>query len=290
MKNYLTLLLAALLLSACGSKQKPAANDDDKKTIVISTSQKPTYYDMIRYAIQPVLEKKGYTIKILQVSESQLTFKALLGGEVDAHVGGHKAAFNYFEKYAGIKLATLISVPSAHEGLFSSTLHGDLESIKKQLKPGDIVIVPDDPTNMPRSLVFLENVGLLTLKAGANKEEVTEKDIAENPYKLEIKSLNAAQIPRNIDNVALAVAFGDDADLLGILDSAIVREIHPEDIYMNMFVTAPENENKPWIKDLVAAIESEEFKNVIEDPKYRFHRYWRPQWYVQKWGIQNIQE
>ncbi|KAA6340260.1 Methionine-binding lipoprotein MetQ [termite gut metagenome] len=288
-RNIPLLCIVVAVLSACTSKkqQNVENSDGEKKTITISTSQKPTYADMITYAIQPILEKKGYTVKIVQMSESQLIYKVLGEGGTDAHVGGHKAAFNYLKKYGDMEVHTLITVPSAHLGLFSDKLFGTMEDIKRQLKKGDTVILPEDPTNLPRSLVFLENLGLLTLKEDINKFESTEKDVAENPYGLEIKVLNAAQIPRSLGSVTLAVIFGDDADLLGILDSAIIREINPDEQFMNMFVTKPGNENKPWIKDLVEAIKSEAFKNVIEDPQYRFFKYWRPLWYVEKWGITN---
>ncbi|OAV64708.1 Methionine-binding lipoprotein metQ precursor [Bacteroidales bacterium Barb6] len=288
-RNLSFLCIASVVLSACSSNQQKTVegSDDEKKTIIISTSQKPTYADMVTYAIQPILEKKGYTIKMLQVAETKLIFKVLNSGETDVHVGGHKAAFDYLKKYGGIDVYTLITVPSAHLGLFSDKLSGSMEDIKRQLKKGDLVLIPDDPTNLPRSLVFLENLGLLKLKKDVNTFEATEKDIAENPYGLEIKVLNAGQIPRSLRSTTLAVIFGDDADLLGILDSAIIREINPDEQFMNMFVTKQGNENKPWIRDLVEAIQSEEFKNVIEDPQHRFYKYWRPVWYVEKWGVTN---
>ncbi|OAV75269.1 D-methionine-binding lipoprotein metQ precursor [Bacteroidales bacterium Barb7] len=288
-RNIAFLFIASAFLSACSSKQQNAveSSDSEKKTITISTSQKPTYADMIKYAIQPILEKKGYTINVLQVAESKLMFKVLNDGETDAHVGGHKAAFNYLKKYGDIDVYTLITVPSAHLGLFSDKLSGNMEEIKRQLKKGDLVLVPDDPTNLPRSLVFLENLGLLKLKEGANILEATENDIAESPYGLKVRVLSASQIPRSLRNTTLAVIFGDDADLLGILDSAIIREVNPDELFMNMFVIKHGNENKPWVKDLVEAIQSEEFKNVIEDPQHRFFKYWRPVWYIEKWGVTN---
>ncbi|OAV75270.1 D-methionine-binding lipoprotein metQ precursor [Bacteroidales bacterium Barb7] len=289
-RNIAFVCIASAFLSACSSKQQKAveSSGNEKKTIILSTSQKPTYADMFTYAIQPILEKKGYTFNTLQMGETLLTFKILANGETDVHLGGTKSGFNYLEKYGGIDIYPLITVPSAHLGLFSDKLSGNMEEVKRQLKKGDLVLVPDDPSNLPRSLVFLENLGLLKLKEGVNRlEEATENDIAENPYGLEIRVLNAAQIPRSLRSTTLAVIFGDDADLLGILDSAIIREINPDEMFLNMLVTTCGNENKPWLKDIVEAIQSEEFKNVIEDPQYRFHKYWRPKWYVEKWGIAN---
>jgi D-methionine transport system substrate-binding protein len=276
-------------LYACSSKPKVQVEEEkDKKTIIIAVTKKPTYPDMITYAIQPVLEKKGYTIKLQELDESQLSINALTSGEIDMVIAGHEAAYNFMYKRTGWKVATLIKVPSAHMGIFSTNLKAhNVEELKKEVKKGDVVVMPDDPSNLPRSLIFLENLGFLKLKEGIEKIEATEKDIVENPYGIDFKVLSAAQIPRNLGSIAFGVIFGDDADLLGILDSAIVREVNMDERFLILFGIKPENVDTPWAKDFVEAVQSEEFKNVIEDVQYRFHKFYRPAWYVEKWGIQN---
>ncbi|KAA6333866.1 D-methionine-binding lipoprotein MetQ [termite gut metagenome] len=288
---YIIALLSILLsaLYACSSRPKAQNEEEkDKKTITIAVTKKPTYPDMITYAIKPILEKKGYTLKLQELDESQLSINALIDGEIDMIIAGHEAAYNFMYKRTGWKVATLIKVPSAHMGIFSTNLKArNIEELKKELKKGDVVAMPDDPSNLPRSLILLENLGFLKLKEGIDKMEAIEKDIVENYYGLDFKVLSAVQIPRNLGNIAFGVIFGDDADLLGILDSAIIREVNMDERFLILFGVKPENVDTPWAKDFVEAVQSEEFKNVIEDPQYRFHKFYRPGWYIDKWGIKN---
>lgn len=289
MKIYVLILFFVVsLFSACTSKQKHDEKGDDKKTIVIAVTKKPTYPDMIKYAIEPELKKRGYTVKLHEFDESIIMFDALISGEVDLVIAGHRAAYNFLETRTGKKIETLVTVPSAHIGLFSQTLKAKTpDELKSQLKPGDVLIMPDDPTNLPRSLIFLERLGFLKLKDGIDKFESNEKDIVGNPYKLSFKVLSAAQIPRNLNTVAAGVVFGDDADLLGILNTAIAREIEPDERFLILFGLKPGNGSKKWAKVFKEVVESESFRNVIEDTTYRFHKYYRPAWYRNKWGIKN---
>jgi D-methionine transport system substrate-binding protein len=282
-------LMTATLLYSCGSKlSKTPDGTADKKVITIAVTQKPTYPNMITYAIEPVMAKKGYRIEQKSVDEARLLVNLLDKGEIDLVIAGHRAAYDYIKKYSGVEVATLITVPSATEGIFSTALNArTVDELKRQVKKNDVVLMPDDPSNLPRSLIFLERLGFLKIKEGVIKGEATEKDIAGNPYELAFKVMNAAQIPRNLESAAFAVVFGDDADLLGILDRAITREVSPGEEYLILFGVKPGRENEQWAKDFKEVVESEEYKNVIEDPKYRFHTYQRPEWYVKKWGIQN---
>lgn len=282
-------ILFILLCCSCGS-QPPKAPDGtaDKKVIAIAVTQKPTYPDMITYAIEPLLAKKGYRIEQKSVDEARLLVNLLNSGEIDLVIAGHRAAYDYIKKYSGVEVATLITVPSATEGIFSSTLNArTVDELKRQIKKNDVVLMPDDPSNLPRSLIFLERLGFLKIKEGIIRGEATERDIAGNPCGLVFRVMNAAQIPRNLESAAFAVVFGDDADLLGILDRAITREVSPGEEYLILFGIKPGRENEQWAKDFKDAVESEEYKNVIEDPQYRFHTCQRPKWYVEKWGIRN---
>jgi D-methionine transport system substrate-binding protein len=280
---------ALFLLSACSSKPvRKDALEGEKKTIVIAVTKKPAYPDMITFAIQPVLAEKGYTIVQKELDETRIILGALQDGEIDLVIAGHRAAYDYLEKYTGARVATLITVPSATEGLFAGTVKASgIEELKQGVRKGDVVLMPDDPSNLARSLIFLEKLGFLALKEGIIKGEATEMDIAGNPYGLNFKAMVAAQIPRNLESAAFAVIFGDDADLLDLLDSAITRETSPGEEYLILFGIKPGNEDKTWALDFKEAVLSEEYKNVIEDKKYRFHKYQKPRWYVEKWGIEN---
>jgi D-methionine transport system substrate-binding protein len=285
---FIFIILAVGILSACVSHPDKQARRDSK-TILIGVTQKPTYPDLIDHAIKPLLEKKGYTLKLLQLDDQHVFNQTLVDGYVDINIGQHESALN-FEKANNPdwEISPLIAVPSAHMGIFSDKYNvATIDELKQAIQPGDIVAMPDDATNLPRSLIFLENLGFLKLKDGIDKFAATEHDIDQNPYRLAFKMVKAEQIPRILDGIAVGVIYGDDADLLGILDRAIIREVDESDLFLNIFVIQEADRNEPWVTDFKEAVLAEEFKNTIENQKYRFHRYYRPSWYREKWGIAN---
>jgi D-methionine transport system substrate-binding protein len=283
---WLFIPLLALLFSCTHKKNRHSENE-----IIIGVTQKPTYPDLIKYAIQPQLEKKGYIVKLVHLDDQHVFNQTLVDGEVDINIGQHESYLNFQKKYnPQWHISPLITVPSAHMGIFSDKYTvKNIDELKKALKRGDAVALPDDVTNLARSLIFLENTGFIKLKEGIDKFAATEHNIAENYYGLEFHVLKSEQIPRVLNDVAVGVIYGDDADLLGILDKAIIREVDESDLFLNTFVVRDETlkTDPQWLKDFVAIVQSEEFKNVIEDKQYRFHRYYRPSWYCQKWGITN---
>jgi D-methionine transport system substrate-binding protein len=282
------LLVAAIILSSCGVRPDKQARRDSR-TILVGVTQKPTYPDLINHAIKPQLEKKGYRIELLRLDDQHVFNQTLVDGFVDINIGQHEAALN-FEKANNPewKISPLIAVPSAHMGIFSDKYKvKTVDELKRALQPGDIVAMPDDVTNLARSLIFLEKLELLGLKSGVDKFAASEHDIDRNPYRLEFKTVKAEQIPRILDGIAVGVIYGDDADLLGILDRAIIREVDESDLFLNIFVIQDADRDEPWVKDFRDAVVSEEFKTAVEDKAYRFHRYYRPSWYREKWGIAN---
>ena len=291
MKKLIRLLIIAIVFSfvACHHSKKEKAQDD--KTIIIGVTQKPTYPDLIKAAIQPILEKKGYTIKLVQLDDQHVFNSTLVDGAIDINIGQHESALNFDKRNnPDWHISPLITVPSDHMGIFSNKYHvKTINELKSKLQKGDVVAIPDDVTNGARSLIFLENLGIIKLRTDKDKFAATEKDIVENPYDLKVKPITAEQIPRILDGIAVGLIYGDDADLLGILNKAIIREVDESDLFLNTFVVRDETlrVNPKWLQDFVAAIKSEEFKKVIEDTTYRFHKYYRPSWYRKKWGIAN---
>lgn len=286
--SYLYAIACSVTLLACSSQPDKQARRASH-TILIGVTQKPTYPDLIKHAIKPVLEKKGYTVQLLQLDDQHVFNQTLVDGFVDINIGQHESALN-FEKSNNPKwkISPLITVPSAHMGIFSDKYPvATVDELKQSVKSGDIVAMPDDATNLPRSLIFLENLGFLKLKDGIDKFAATEHDVAHNPFGLTVKTVKAEQIPRILDGIAIGVIYGDDADLLGILDRAIIREVDESDLFLNIFVIQDADRNETWVKDFKEAVRSEEFKNVVENKEYRFHKYYRPSWYREKWGIAN---
>lgn len=127
------------------------------------------------------------------------------------------------------------------------------------------IAVPNDTTNEARALVLLEKNGYIKLKSGAGIT-ATVKDIEENPYNIEFKEIEAAQLPSALKDVDYAVInsnFAIQAKLNPISDSLLIEDSSSE--YGNIVAVKEGNESSDLIKALKAALESKEVKDFINN-------------------------
>ena len=288
MKKFTILVALALIfifpftLAGCGgTSEKPV-----QKKILAGFSPGP-YADMFRYAIKPGLEKKGYTVEIKEFSDWIQPNLALNNKEIDINIFQHKVYMEKFSSDKNLTLSQLIKVPTAGMGIYSRKITAkSAEELSKSIKPGDEITLPNDPTNMARALRFLAKVNLITLKPDTDAAKASEKDIDKNPYSLRFAPVEAAQLPRTLDSVALSVVPGNYAIAAGIkLSSAIVLEELSEDM-KNIIAVRTDNLDAQFAKDIKEIVESENFKAVIQDPNQIFVSFQKPDWYKQKWNIQ----
>lgn len=304
-KNYkklwsvLILILAiSIQLAGCGSSQSSADSSAavttadqalaaNGETLIFGVAPGP-YGDLVKVAIKPELEKKGYKVELKEFSDYVQPNLALANGEISANVFQHARYLKKFSEDKNLKLSEVIKIPTAALGIYSKKLKAkNVEELKKELKEGDTVTIANDPTNLARALVFLKDAGLITIKADINPTTASEKDIDQNPYGLVIQPVEAAQLPRTLDSVTLSLVNGNYAIAAGIpLASAIVKEKLVEDT-VNLVAVKTEDLDKQFVKDIKAIVESEFFKNEVESDKYEFKEFQRPEWYVAKWNIQN---
>ncbi len=244
--------------------------------IVFGVSPGP-YGDMVKTAIQPGLEKKGYKVVIKEFSDYVQPNLALANGAIDVNLFQHRLYLEKFSADKNLKLSPVINVPTASLGLYSNRI----KSID-QLKKGDIVTIANDPTNLARALRFLAKLGLLTLKKDIDPLTASEKDIDQNPHGLQFKPLEAAQLPRTLDSVAASVVNGNFAIAAGLsLSSALHLEELDENI-KNLVAVKTDDINKPFVQDIKAVIESPEFLATIDDPKRFFKDFQKPEWLKEK--------
>jgi D-methionine transport system substrate-binding protein len=244
------------------------------KTIVFGVAPGP-YGDLIKQAIQPGLEKKGYKVSIKEFSDYVQPNLALANGATDANLFQHRVYLEKFSADKGLKLSPLINVPTAGLGIYSSKIKS-LDDLKK----GDVVTLANDPTNLARALRFLAKLNLLTFKGDIDPTKASEKDIDQNPRGLVFKPLEAAQLPRTLDTAAVSVVNGNFAIAAGLdLNKALKLEVLDENI-KNLVAVKTDDLEKPFVKDIKAVVESDEFLAVVTDPKLQFASFQRPEWIV----------
>jgi len=245
-----------LLLAAASLTLSVSAYAKDPKELVIGTSAGP-YADQLKLGIKPILEKQGYKVKIVEFNDYVQPNYALAEGSLDANVFQHIVYLNKFATDNKLALSPLITVPTTPIALYS-TKHKSLAEIK----PGATVAMPNDPTNQARALVVLDKMGWIKLKPHVDPLRASERDVADNPKKLKLVPLEAAQLPRSLADTDYAFINGNYAQAAGIkLTSALIAE-KISDSYVNLVAIRTADKGKPWVKDIEAAYRSRAFLDI----------------------------
>ena len=266
MTNFFKTLSAAtlaLILVACGGQKDsaPAAsaaassvnNGAEKKEIVFGTTV-GDFGDMVKDQIQPALEKKGYTVKLVEFTDYVRPNLALAEGELDINIFQHKPYLDDFKKEHNLDITEAFQVPTAPLGLYP----GKLKSLE-EVKDGSTVSAPNDPSNFARALVMLNELGWIKLKDGINPLTASKADIAENLKNIKIVELEAAQLPRSRADVDFAVVNGNYAMSSGMkLTEALFQE--PSFAYVNWSAVKTADKDSQWLKDVTEAYNSDAFK------------------------------
>lgn len=265
MKKLLTILGTALLstalLAGCGSTastdSSASANGD---TITVAASPSP-HAEILEVA-KEVLAEQGINLDIKVFNDYVIPNTATESGEVDANYFQHTPYLNDFNEENGTHLVSVAAIHYEPFGIYA----GKTASLDA-LADGAKVSVPNDTTNEARALLLLEAQGLIKLKDGAGLK-ATKLDIVENPKNLDIQEIEAAQLPRTLSDVDLAVINGNYAIDAGLkVSDALAVEAQDSEAaktYANVLVVKDGNQDNENIKALVSALESDKVKEFIE--------------------------
>jgi D-methionine transport system substrate-binding protein len=245
-------LFAALL----GVSLALSAHARDPKELVIGTSAGP-YADQVRLGIKPILERQGYKVKLIEFNDYIQPNFALAEGALDANVFQHIIYLTRFAEQNKLALSELVKIPTAPIAIYSHK-HKSLDEVRA----GTTVALPNDPTNQARALVMLDQLGWIKLKPGIDPIKASEKDIAANLKSIKLLPLEAAQLPRSLQDADYAFVNGNFALASGLkLRDALRREtISPS--YANLVAVRTADREKPFAKDIAAAYRSREFLDV----------------------------
>jgi D-methionine transport system substrate-binding protein len=216
------------------------------------------YAEILEYAATIYKEKFGGEVKIIEFSEYTLPDAALAQGDIDFNNYQHLAYLENQNKTRGYNLVPLEKSIIVPLGVYSKKL-----SSLEQLPQGARIAIPNDPSNLSRSLLLLQQAKLITLPAGAGAQ-TTVADIVDNPKHLKFIELEAAQLPRSLDDVDAgavtlnyAVGAGLDPKKAVLLEGA--------DTPWNLwFVSRPDNKDDARIWNYIRIYRSAEVKAFIE--------------------------
>lgn len=196
-------------------------------------------------------DKYGTDVELVTFNDYVLPNEALSKGDIDANAFQHKPYLDQQLKDRGYKLVAVGNT-------FVYPIAGYSKKIKSldELQDGSQVAVPNDPTNLGRSLLLLQKVGLIKLKDGVGLLP-TVLDVVENPKNLKIVELEAPQLPRSLDDaqIALAVINTTYASQIGLTPAKDGIFVEDKDSpYVNLIVTREDNKDAENVKKFVQSL------------------------------------
>lgn len=250
------ILLASPLILAIVLAVATNAQAKDPKEIVIGTSAGP-YADQVRLGIKPILEKQGYKVRIVEFNDYIQPNFALAEGALDANVFQHVTYLDRFAAQHKLALSELVKVPTAPIAIYSRR-HKSLDAVKS----GSTVALPNDPTNQARALVMLDQLGWIKLRPGVDPIRASERDVAANPKGVKLLPLEAAQLPRSLQDADYAFVNGNYALASGLKLRDALRTENISPAYANLVAVRTPDRDKPFARDLAAAYKSRAFLDV----------------------------
>jgi D-methionine transport system substrate-binding protein len=217
--------------------------------------------DIIKFIKDNLAEKAGLDLEIVEFTDYVQPNLALSDGSIDANYFQHVPYMEDFGKQHNLDLVAVTAVHIEPLGIYSRKI-----TKLADLPDKAVVAIPNDATNGGRALNLLAAQGLITLKQGVGYT-ATVQDITDNPKKLDIKELEAAQLVRALDDVSIAVINGNYAIEAGLKPAkdALALESGQNNPYANVLTVLKGHENDEGIQRLAKLLTSPEVKKFIED-------------------------
>jgi D-methionine transport system substrate-binding protein len=266
---------ASTVFSSCSSSQtastpeSPSPNASSVaqpvQSVVLKVGASPVpHAEILRFVKDKLTTDAGLNLNIIEFSDYVQPNLALNDKQIDANYFQHVPYMEDFGKQHKIDMVSVVAVHIEPLGLYSKKIKS-LSEVKNNAK----VAIPNDVTNLGRSLKLLQANNLLKLKSGAGVN-ATKQDIEQNPKNLKFVELEAAQLPRSLDDVDLSVINGNYAVQVGLTPSkdALALESAKDNPYANVLSVLRGHENDPNIQKLGELLTSPQVKQFIEE-KYQ---------------------
>lgn len=284
-----TLALGVLLgLTACGSSnnsqstQKDAASTSSDTKVEETTDSKPIkigvvgekneVWDEVIKRYEAGTGKKAELVKFTDYTQPN---EALISGDIDVNSYQHYKFLDEFNKEQGSeKIVSIGDTMLAPLGIYSNKIKS-----LDELKDGDKIAIPNDPSNGPRALFLLQAAGIIKVKGNLG-DSITLEDITDNPKNIDFIEMDASQTPRSLDDVAAAAVndnYALDAGFNPKKDAIYLEDPDSPDskIYVNVIAARKEDANNEAYKELVKYYQTDETKKDYD--KYT-NGSWIPAW------------
>lgn len=265
------ILAFALLFTGCGNSAKDsstqgASEERTKLKIGISAGHE----EEIWAKVKELAAKDGVDIEIISFNDYVQPNLALAEGNLDANAFQHLPYLEQFNKDHNLDIVRIADTLNYPMGIYSEKV----KSIS-EIKEGDTLGLPNDPTNGARALILFERAGLIKLKEGVGIK-ATFRDIAENRLNIKFQELEAPFIPKALGDLKAAVINTNFALENGLIPTKDSIFIEPNDSpWVNIIAVNAKDKDKPVFQKVIKAYHSDEVKKLIQE---KFGDFIVPSW------------
>lgn len=265
-------VLGSFALTACGGNSATsssaatsgaATSSSASSGTVITVGASPSPHAEILKAVEDEIKAAGYELKVVEYNDYVQPNVALSEGDLDANYFQHKPYLDNYNQENGTDLVSAAAIHFEPMGIYAGK-----SSDIKNVPDGAKIAVPSDATNEARALLLLQDQGVLKLKDGVGLE-ATKNDIAENPHNVEFVEVEAASVPRTLQDADFGVINGNYALSAGLDTTATLASegagSEAAKTYANIVAVRKGEDQTDKTKALVKALTSDTAKKFIEN-------------------------
>ena len=249
-----TLIKAAAVLALASTFAGSVLAQDKPLKIGVTAGPHAQIFEQVK----KIAEKDGLKIQIVEFSDYVQPNAALAAGDLDANSYQHKPYLDLQVKDRGYKFVSVGYTVNFPIGIYSKKVKS-----LGELKEGARFGIPNDPTNGGRVLLSLQDKGLIKLKPEAGLK-ATPLDVIDNPKKIRFVELDAAQLPRSLDDLDASAVNTNFALSAGLNVKDAIAQESAKSPYVNILVVRETDKDKPWVAKLLKAYHSEEVRKFIQ--------------------------
>lgn len=245
------------LLAGCGADASKSAAPAEKNEITVGIN--PGYGDQIMDVVKQEAAKQGLKVNVKAFNDYITPNQALANGDIDLNVYQHQPFLDAFNAKNGTNIVSIGKTYLAPLALYS-------HKYKKvaDIPDGSTIAIPNDPTNGSRALEILQKANLIKLDPKKDSMKVTVQDIVNNPHHFKISELEAAQLPRSLDDTAASVINAGYAISIGLNSArdglAVEADTSP---YVNIIAARAQDKDNPTYQKFVKIFQSQAMKDYI---------------------------
>ena len=275
LKSFLVPLVSVLALSVSACGEDKASQDAQAQAVPhsIKVGVVPgPYREMLDLYLKPVVQKKGHDLEFVEFTDWVQPDSALASGDIDANVFQHQSYLNGIVENQGLKLSSVVNVPTL--GIFAFS---DKYKSFDEVQDGATVGIPNDPVNLARALRVARDLKVIGLDPNKDEQKASLADIKDNPKHLKFTVMEAAPLPRSLDSIDLAFVPGNYA-YAAKLD--FTKALGAEDVKepIKLVVAVQDSKVDTIGKFLKEAVLDPDFAKGVDQDKV-FSQFAKPNWW-----------